>query len=401
MGCNTSKAATSAVVENKPTELKQNKPQPPPPPVSTDIIKKTEPIDLSLNAYDDSKKLTSEISMTPATYDLTAYFALPKIETLLKDNVATKEKLTELFEVLDDDKDGLLTEAEVDDIVYLVKSSREDETADATSEPIEEGPIMSEGVHIQLKPVGADEASHNAFPGTTPGGTRVGGPAGRRPPTKFLTPEAASPRKLIHPGTVNTAEDVLSPRTNIMSDFDDDAPTESINTPNHPSNVSAMSTSFNGSVDTDDSSAKKIKKRRSYVDERDFIGPTPPTKKGFLMTSPMKENLYHVLDSGILYCLDSNARSPKSFSLDSKGVNLLGRKLVVREDNVLELLPPDQSNGQAPTEEQSTEEEVFDMNRRVIEIKPRNERERQGWIKAFEDHIEFLKRQADYEQLQA
>lgn len=398
MGCNTSKASTNAVVENKPVEFTATKPtttQPPPPPP---------PAPVSSNTLNDQSKNPQEsvqpLSINSAVnepvvdgkYDLEHYLALPKINTLIVDKVATEEKLSELFSLLDDDKDGFLTNAEVDDVVYLVQTSHAEKVAEEAQPKVQDdGPILSEENKQSIPPPPPSRRPMESSDAVTPGGTRIGGPAGRRPPTKFMTPEA-SPRPLTH---VTPGGDMLSPKSNIMSDFDDDLPIQTINSPGHPNDVSALSVSFNGS-DAEDTAAKNAKNRRSYVDERDFIGPTPPIKKGFLMTSPMKENLYHVLDSGVLFCMDSNARSPKSFSLDSKGINLRGRKLVVREDKVLELLPPTRPEGST-----ASEFDDEDGTYRTIEIKPRNDRERQAWITAFEDHIEFLQRQDDYHNLRA
>lgn len=464
MGCTSSNAATAQQQQEKPTELKENKkpaqpPPPPPPPVQSEpkntstassekkqlalitpslsvqtaaLGKEDEGIKKILDKSELDDEEPKDAANRPQ-YNQSAYFTLPKIQKILSDNITTKDKLIELFSILDDDNDGLLSEVEVDDIIYLVKTSYEEKKVAqtrASTRTLEDGPIMSEGIQIdfknpnrggpsqqqqnhhvstevvspQIRPVsGFDYMPPNESESFTMNNKlqltdgHVKGPP-RRPPTKFLTPQSASPKKMSYQ-TPQGNGDFRSPRSNIMSDFDDEPSIQPIGTPHtHVTDVSALSPGF--SDNGEDTSGKILRKKKSYVDEREFVGPPPASKKGFLMTSPMKENLYHVLDTGILYCIDSNAKSPKSFSLDRKGINLKGRKLIIRDDNVLELAPATTSSETPRTVQYDDDDTSVIKDDMKVEIRPRNERERQGWIKAIEEHLIFLDRQEQFKQMQ-
>eukprot|EP01040_Poterioochromonas_malhamensis_P015925 gene15925-17937_t len=155
MGCTSSNAATAQQQQEKPTELKENKKpaQPPPPPPVQSAPKNTSAAsadkkqlalttpslsvqtaalgkeDEGIKKILDKSELDDEEPKDPANrpqYNQSAYFTLPKIQKILSDNITTKDKLIELFSILDDDNDGLLSEVEVDDIIYLVKTSYEE-----------------------------------------------------------------------------------------------------------------------------------------------------------------------------------------------------------------------------------------------------------------------------------
>ena len=385
-------------------------------------------------------------------YDLQEFFKLPSISAILDDKISTKDKLLELFDILDDDKDGLLSEIEIDDIVYLVKTSHQEKQNPSDSKnsrqsmAVADGPIMSEGIQIDYKHKHHLESSNaNAAPqkvvhhqdadefeygatniterfsmnlakknsqqnvqkppveppaepvpaGLAPVETAAAsavspnsGPSPqKRKPTvkKFITPtptpETASPQKIAMIRTPSHQDSSLS--RNMMSDFAEESADQN-------------RSSDHITINDGDHSKKVIKKRASHEDVVEFVGPVPPAKKGFLIASPSKESLYHVLDTGVLYCIDSNSKSPMSFSLDRKGVPLRGRSLVVRQDNVLELTPP--VPGSSPTKPPQVPvepENPFLEENEKIELRPRNEREKKDWIKAIEEHIQFMDRQPE------
>jgi hypothetical protein len=399
----------------------------------------------------NANKHSSVIVPTARRYDIKAFFGLQSIKSIIEQKIATKEKMLELFDILDDDKDGFLTEIEIDDIVYLVKTSyQEKEQPSESSKQIDtnEGPIMSEGIQLDLPP-----SKYNSVDISLPINNMETSPKSNgkslqeqpqqpsesqdfdhstnrkekdristsinpamklsspTPPviaaaavvsttdSPVKTPLSANPqsqkrkpttKKFMTPTMTPTGADMdviaspktetdKSPRMNMMSDFTDILEQERID-----QNLSPKVHSKQIVINVDGQHKTFIEKHEQADTPKELVGPIPHTKKGFLITSPAKETRYHVLDSGMLYCIDSNSKSPMSFALDRTGVPLKGRSLSILADNTLQLVP---------TQAMMNQEQSFTGEFDVIELKPRNDREKEDWIVAIKEHIAFMDRQ--------
>jgi hypothetical protein len=414
----------------------------------------------------NASKHSSVIIPTARRYDIKAFFGLQSIKSIIEQKIATKEKMLELFDILDDDKDGFLTEIEIDDIVYLVKTSyQEKEQPSQSSKQLDatEGPIMSAGIQLDLPPSNKHNSVDNLLPinnmETSPKSNRKSqSQAQQQQPSEFQqdfdhstnrkekdristsinpqinpamnlsspppppppvivaaavpaavvstttdspvkTPLSTNPqsqkrkpttKKFMTPTMTPTGADIeviaspktetdKSPRLNMMSDFTDILEQERVD-----QNLSPRVHSKQIVINVDGQHKTIIEKHEHADTPKELVGPIPHTKKGFLITSPAKETRYHVLDSGMLYCIDSNSKSPMSFALDRTGVPLKGRSLSILADNTLQLVP---------TQAMMSQEQSFTGEFDVIELKPRNDREKEDWIVAIKEHIAFMDRQ--------
>lgn len=114
--------------------------------------------------------------------------------------------------------------------------------------------------------------------------------------------------------------------------------------------------------------------------------PPPESKRGFLVqcadterasTSPTKA--YHVLDNGTLYQVDSVkkvASSPFGM-MDNRAIELRNASLNVR-DNAIDIITDESGQGQTSP-----------SGRRVVSFEFKNQYEREAWVDALKQHIEY------------
>mmetsp|Transcript_2451 Transcript_2451/g.3404 ORF Transcript_2451/g.3404 Transcript_2451/m.3404 type:complete len:476 (+) Transcript_2451:118-1545(+) len=113
-------------------------------------------------------------------------------------------------------------------------------------------------------------------------------------------------------------------------------------------------------------------------------------KKGFMLKkdgnadSPTSRNSrFFTLNDGTLTYYDSTCKSPP-FSIDRKSINLSGMNVTVVGDNILQL----QRDLAAESTESSHPSRSL-INREVLSLQIKNVTERDDWIAAIQEHIDF------------
>eukprot|EP01033_Poteriospumella_lacustris_P013728 gene13728-9829_t len=262
------------------------------------------------------------------------------------------DQLLEVFEVLDDDEDGLVTGRQADEIVCAIRG-REQQHPQVKSSSTPSSPLGT-----------------SASPATSPQ------PSGELQPTQSQSPTTTT-------GTATKTKKVLKPL---------------VYSPEPPSTPKKSLKRGNSSM-----AIEKGIILNDFVAETTSapVSPPPQVKRGFLVTSSSNSPLsspsrpssttnsrtpslgvrsrFHVLDQGILYHLDSNVTSGP-VALDKHGVSLRGHTVITTEpDSNLILL--------------STKGIIDEEEDEVITLEVKNEQDRLGWVRAIQEHIDYISEQ--------
>lgn len=323
-----------------------------------------------------SETIQSVVSQPPTeeifdgTYNKTTFFKGKEIISLLKDNKITKEKLLELFDIMDENNDGCLNEKEYFEIVSIAESSYE-----YSMKPIDENssnkqpePTSTTSTSLSLNSSIINASNHTSNITSEDDGAKD---------SQLISPTRARKpaKKIVH-----------SPKPSAFSSDE----TSPLSSPTTPSKSKA------GALDDYSEMDEEIKPPKP---PRVNNKPVPAMKKGFLkifaqdahmsVSSPGKHaSKYQVLDAGKLYHMDtiSGIGSPKGkaslspFAIDRKGISLAGRKMFVNDNSV------DLSPMQGQDEYLSAEDE---NNHAFITIEFKSYDEKEQWIHAINEHIEY------------
>lgn len=260
------------------------------------------------------------------------------------------DQLLEVFEVFDEDEDGLITGHQADEIVCAIRGREQQAKIDSTSSG-PSSPLQSSSSTV-----------------TSP-------QQGELQPTQSQSPTSC--------GTATKAKKVLKPL---------------VYSPEPPTTPKKTLTRGNSSM-----AIEKGIILNDFVAETTTapVSPPPQVKRGFLVTSssnsplssPSRPNSttnsrtpslgirsrFHVLDQGILYHLDSNVTSGP-VALDKHGVSLRGHTVITTEpDSNLIML--------------STKGIIDEEEDEVITLEVKNEQDRQDWVQAIQEHINYISEQ--------
>jgi hypothetical protein len=265
--------------------------------------------------------------------DFQSFLDLESVVELLKDfPYLLDDQILEVYEVMDEDEDGLVTAKQAEDIVFVIRGREQLHSADT----VKSATSVTE-VH----------SNHNASPSAA-STSNVSVHSASSSPTK----------KTLIRGTSSMAIE----KGIILNDY----VAETVISPASPPPQVKRGFLIASSSDSPLSSPSR---------------PTSSSHSAFTSRTPSMggKSRFHVLDQGILYHLDSNVTSGP-VALDKHGVSLRGHTVVYSE--------PDSNLILLSTKALSDEEED-----EVITLSIKNEPDRADWVQAINEHIAYIAEQ--------
>lgn len=317
----------------------------------SDGTKPKEPRSLTVDTTSSPKKRKPPSKKTERGFiDFQSFLEMEEVKDLMNEfTYLLDDQLLEVFEVFDDDEDGLVTGHQADEIVCAIRGREQQQPATSSS--------PSSPLGTSASPVSPPQQSDDLQP------------------TQSQSPTTS--------GTATKAKKVLKPLV-----YSPEPPT----TPKKSLKRGNSSMAIEKGIILNDFVAETTSAP---------VSPPPQVKRGFLVTSssnsplssPSRPNSttnsrtpslgirsrFHVLDQGILYHLDSNVTSGP-VALDKHGVSLRGHTVITTEpDSNLIML--------------STKGIIDEEEDEVITLEVKNEQDRQGWVRAIQEHIDYISEQ--------